>query len=175
MSNFIHLHVHSQYSLLDGQASIPSLVDKAIGDGMKAIALTDHGAMFGVKEFYNYVKKKNSGYNNKIKELKAEIKQLQADESGNNSEKIGELKNQIHKEEAKRFKPIIGCECYVARRGGRKLKEGKPDMSGWHLVVLAKNETGYKNLIKMVSYGWTEGYYMRPRIDKELLEKYHEG
>jgi len=174
MSNFVHLHVHSQYSLLDGQASIQSLVDKAIGDGMKAIALTDHGAMFGVKEFYNCVKKKNSGYNNKIKELKAEIKQLQAEESGTNSEKIGELKNQIHKEEAKRFKPIIGCECYVARRG-RKLKEGKPDMSGWHLVVLAKNETGYKNLIKMVSYGWTEGYYMRPRIDKELLKKYHEG
>jgi len=174
MSNFVHLHVHSQYSLLDGQASIPSLVDKAIGDGMKAIALTDHGAMFGIKEFYNYVKKKNSGYNGKIKELQAEIKELQADESGNNSEKIGELKNKIHAEAVKRFKPIIGCECYVAHRT-RHHKEGKPDMSGWHLVVLAKNEKGYKNLIKLVSHGWTEGFYMRPRIDKDLLIKYHEG
>lgn len=174
MNNFVHLHVHSQYSLLDGQASIQGLVDKAVSDGMKAIALTDHGAMFGIKEFYNYVKKKNAGYNNKVKDLKAEIMKLEADTSTNNSEKIGELKNKIREEELKRFKPIIGCECYVARRG-RHLKEGKPDMSGWHLVVLAKNKKGYQNLIKMISYGWTEGFYMRPRIDKELLEKYHEG
>ena len=172
MNNFVHLHVHSQYSLLDGQASIPNLIDKAINDGMKGIALTDHGAMYGVKEFFNYVKKKNSKYDGAIKEYKAEIKELEKSEG--NSDKISELKNKIHEEEAKKFKPIIGCECYVAHRG-RKLKEGKPDMSGWHLVVLAKNLTGYKNLIKMVSYGWTEGFYMRPRIDKELLEKYHEG
>lgn len=172
MNNFVHLHVHSQYSLLDGQASIQNLVDKAIADGMKAIALTDHGAMFGIKEFFNYVKKKNSPFDGKIKELKAEIKSLGDDP--NNNDKIGELKAQIKEEEAKKFKPIIGCECYVARRK-RYLKEGKPDMSGWHLVVLAKNFQGYKNLIKMVSHSWTEGYYMRPRIDKELLEKYHEG
>ncbi|WP_108822233.1 DNA polymerase III subunit alpha [Dysgonomonas sp. Marseille-P4361] len=175
MNNFVHLHVHSQYSLLDGQASIPNLVEKAIADGMKGIALTDHGAMFGVKEFFNYVKKKNSKFDGAIKELKAELKALEKeDPSTENSQKIGEIKNKIHEETAKKFKPIIGCECYVARRG-RKLKEGKPDMSGWHLVVLAKNYQGYKNLIKMVSYGWTEGFYMRPRIDKELLEKYHEG
>lgn len=174
MNNFVHLHVHSQYSLLDGQASIQKLVDKAVGDGMKAIALTDHGAMFGIKEFFNYVKKKNSKYDAAIKELKTEIKKLQADKESDNSNQIGDLKTKIKEEEAKKFKPIIGCECYVARRN-RLLKEGKPDMSGWHLVVLAKNLTGYKNLIKMISYGWTEGYYMRPRIDKELLEKYHEG
>lgn len=174
MNNFVHLHVHSQYSLLDGQASIQKLVDKAVGDGMKAIALTDHGAMFGIKEFFNYVKKKNSKYDAAIKELKTEIKKLEADKESDNSIQIGDLKTKIKEEEAKKFKPIIGCECYVARRS-RHLKEGKPDMSGWHLVVLAKNLTGYKNLIKMISYGWTEGYYMRPRIDKELLEKYHEG
>ncbi|SBV91074.1 DNA polymerase III subunit alpha [uncultured Dysgonomonas sp.] len=174
MNNFVHLHVHSQYSMLDGQASIPNLVNKAIADGMKAIALTDHGAMFGVKEFFNYVKKKNGKYDSAIKELKAQIKDLEKDPEGGNGDQIGELKIKIQQEEAKKFKPIIGCECYVARRH-RTLKEGKPDMSGWHLVVLAKNLKGYKNLIKMVSHSWTEGYYMRPRIDKELLEKYHEG
>ncbi|WP_165041200.1 DNA polymerase III subunit alpha [Dysgonomonas sp. ZJ709] len=175
MNNFVHLHVHSQYSLLDGQASISKLIDKASGDGMKAIALTDHGSMFGIKEFYNYANKKNSKYNSKIKELKAEIKSIEeSEDSENKTGQIEALRTQIKEEEAKRFKPILGCECYVAHRG-RKLKEGKPDMSGWHLIVLAKNLQGYKNLIKMVSQSWTEGYYMRPRIDKELLEKYHEG
>ncbi|GHV16552.1 DNA-directed DNA polymerase [Bacteroidia bacterium] len=172
MNNFVHLHVHSQYSLLDGQASIQNLVDKAVADDMKAIALTDHGAMFGIKEFFNYVKKKNSEFDNAIKELESEIKKLE--ETPENTDLIGELKSKIKEEESKKFKPIIGCECYVARRG-RHLKEGKPDMSGWHLVVLAKNKKGYQNLIKMVSRSWTEGFYMRPRIDKELLEKYHEG
>lgn len=171
MNNFIHLHVHSQYSLLDGQASIPNLVDKAIADGMKAIALTDHGSMFGIKEFYNYVKKKNSKYDAEIKQLKAEIKKLNEKD---NFDEIQALKLKIKEEESRKFKPIIGCECYVASRN-RHLKEGKQDMSGRHLVVLAKNLTGYKNLIKMVSHSWTEGYYMRPRIDRELLEKYHEG
>ena len=174
MNNFVHLHVHSQYSMLDGQASIPNLVDKAMADGMKGIALTDHGAMFGVKEFYNYVKKKNSKYDSAIKELKGEIKKLESDSEGSHDQEIEQLRSKIKEEEAKKFKPIIGCECYVARRG-RHMKEGRPDMSGWHLVVLAKNFQGYKNLIKMVSQSWTEGYYMRPRIDKELLEKYHEG
>ena len=174
MNNFVHLHVHSQYSMLDGQASIPNLVDKAMADGMKGIALTDHGAMFGVKEFYNYVKKKNSKYDSAIKELKGEIKKLESDSEGSHDQEIEQLRAKIKEEEAKKFKPIIGCECYVARRG-RHMKEGRPDMSGWHLVVLAKNFQGYKNLIKMVSQSWTEGYYMRPRIDKELLTKYHEG
>ncbi len=173
MQPFVHLHVHSQFSLLDGQASISGLVDKAKSDGMKAIALTDHGAMFGVKEFYNYVKKKNAPYNDEIKNIKKEIAVLHKSENADKA-KLAELEANLAKAQSKLFKPIIGCECYVARRG-RKLKDGKQDMSGWHLVVLAKNLQGYKNLIKMVSYGWTEGYYMRPRIDKELLEKYHEG
>lgn len=171
MQPYIHLHVHSQYSLLDGQASIAKIVDKAKADGMKAIALTDHGAMFGVKEFYNYVKKKNAPVFDAVKKLKKELAEAK---DVNDTSKIEEIQKKINEEESHLFKPIIGCECYVARRG-RNLKDGKQDMSGWHLVVLAKNLTGYKNLIKMVSYGWTEGFYMRPRIDKDLLEKFHEG
>ncbi len=169
MEPFIHLHVHSQYSLLDGQASIQRLVDKAKGDGMKALALTDHGSMFGIKEFYNYVKKKNAPVFAEIKKIKAAIA-----EAKEGSPLLEELNKKLQEEESHLFKPILGCECYVAHRN-RKLKEGKPDMSGWHLIVLAKNLQGYKNLIKMVSQSWTEGFYMRPRIDKELLEKYHEG
>ncbi|MEN9918812.1 MAG: polymerase subunit alpha [Bacteroidota bacterium] len=169
MHPFIHIHVHSQYSLLDGQASISRIVDKAKADGMNAIALTDHGAMFGIKEFYNYTQKKNAPVFAAIKKLKSEIELAKED-----TNEIDELTNKLHNEESKLFKPILGCECYVAKRN-RKLKEGKEDMSGWHLVVLAKNLTGYKNLIKIVSLSWTEGFYMRPRIDKELLEKYHEG
>lgn len=169
MEPFVHLHVHSQYSLLDGQASIPKLVDKAQKDGMKGIALTDHGAMFGVKEFFNYVKKKNSPHFSKIKELEKRLHELQIANAPTD-----ETEKELAETKEKLFKPIIGCECYVARRG-RKLKEGKQDMSGWHLVVLAKNLQGYKNLIKIVSKSWVEGFYMRPRIDKELLEKYHEG
>ena len=142
MIPFVHLHVHSQYSILDGQASIAAIVDKAIGDGMKAVALTDHGNMFGVKEFFNYVNKKNS-------------KAVDDDE---------------------KFKPIIGCEIYVARNGRfLQRKEVKEDARGWHLILLAKNYQGYKNLIKIVSNAWTEGYYYCPRTDKEQLEKYHEG
>ncbi|MDR1810175.1 MAG: DNA polymerase III subunit alpha, partial [Prevotella sp.] len=171
MQPFVHLHVHSQYSLLDGQASIEKLVNKAKADGMKAVALTDHGSMFGIKEFFNYVKKKNAPSNDIIKNLK---KELAAAKNDGNAMLAAELETKISDETSRLFKPILGCECYVARRN-RRLKEGKEDMSGWHLVVLAKNLTGYKNLIKMVSYSWTEGFYSRPRIDKELLEKYHEG
>ncbi len=172
MQPFVHLHVHSQYSMLDGQASIANLVDKAQADGMPAIALTDHGAMFGIKEFFNYVKKKNASANNEIKDLNKQINEGKAD--GKSESELSHLTSKLEEAKRRLIKPIIGCECYVARRG-RKLKEGKPDMSGWHLVVLAKNFTGYKNLIKMVSQSWTEGFYMRPRIDKELLEKHHEG
>ncbi|MDR3129296.1 MAG: DNA polymerase III subunit alpha [Tannerellaceae bacterium] len=140
MEPFVHLHVHTQYSLLDGQASIDALVDKAIREGMKALAVTDHGNMFGIKEFVNKVHKRNT--------------------------KLAEGKEP--------FKAIIGCECYCARNGRLK-RDGKEDLSGWHLIVLAKNLQGYRNLIKMVSLSWTEGFYGRPRIDKELLEKHHEG
>ena len=171
MSDFVHLHVHSQYSLLDGQASIKNLVDKAVDDGMKAIALTDHGSMFGVKEFYNYVNKKNAPQQAILKNLANELKTLDKEKD---ADQVKKIEDQIAIETQKLFKPIIGCECYVAHRG-RTSKEGRPDMSGWHLVVLAKNKQGYQNLIKMVSQSWTEGFYMRPRIDKELLEKYSEG
>lgn len=170
MSDFVHLHVHSQYSLLDGQASIQKIVDKAINDGMKAVALTDHGAMYGVKEFYNYVNKKNASINAGIKQLKkqlSEIIEAESPEKSNLEAQLDTLKKQL-------FKPIIGCECYCARRSHTS-KEGREDMSGWHLILLAKNYKGYKNLIKLVSLSWQDGFYMRPRIDKELLEKYHEG
>ena len=142
MEDFIHLHVHTYYSLLDGQSSVQKLVDKAIGDGMRGMAITDHGNMFGIKEFYNYCNKVN-----------------------------GKLK----KEGKEPFKPIFGCEMYVAHhRKEDKVKE-HGDMGGYHLIVLAKNYKGYKNLIKMVSRAWVDGYYMRPRTDRTDLEKYHEG
>ncbi|WP_315350708.1 DNA polymerase III subunit alpha [Hoylesella saccharolytica] len=142
MEDFVHLHVHTYYSILDGQSSIQKLVDKAVSNGMRGMALTDHGNMFGTKEFYNYCKKVNS---------------------------------KLREEGKPEFKPIIGCEMYVARR--RKIDKVKDegDMSGYHLIVLAKNYTGYKNLIKLVSRSWVDGFYMRPRTDREDLEMYHEG
>lgn len=173
MQDFVHLHVHSQYSILDGQASISRLVDKAMKDGMKGIALTDHGNMFGVKEFFNYVKKKNGGVNDAIKALK---KQIATAEKGNEEEqaRLPELRRELEETKQKLFKPIIGCEMYVARRA-MELKSEKIDSSGYHLVVLAKNLKGYHNLIKLVSNAWTRGFYMRPRTDRRELEKYHEG
>ncbi len=141
MEDFIHLHVHTYYSILDGQSSVQRLVDKAVGDGMKGMAITDHGNMFGIKEFFNYCK----GINKKRKAAGEEP-----------------------------FKPILGCEMYVAhRRKEDKVKE-LGDMSGYHLIVLAKNYNGYKNLIKLVSRAWVDGYYMRPRTDRYDLERYHE-
>ena len=176
MQDFVHLHVHTQYSLLDGQASVSALVDKAIQNGMKGIAVTDHGNMFGIKEFTNYVNKKNSGPKGAIKDLK---KKIAAIESGKTvcehpEEEVAQLRVSLAEAESKLFKPIIGCEMYVARRT-MKHKEGKPDQSGYHLIVLAKNLKGYHNLIKLVSHAWTDGFYMRPRTDRSELEKYHEG
>ena len=143
MEDFIHLHVHSQYSLLDGQSSIKGMVDKAIKDGMRGMALTDHGNMFGVKELYDYCKKVNK------------------DRKKNGQEP---------------FKPIFGCEMYVARGGDKSVHEGgKENQGGWHLIVLAKNQTGYHNLIKLVSRSWVDGFYMKPRTDHKDLEAFHEG
>ena len=142
MEDFIHLHVHTYYSILDGQSKISKLVDKAIGNGMKGMAITDHGNMFGIKEFFDYC----TGVNKKRQ-----------------------------KEGQEPFKPIFGCEMYVARHGPKEQKNGKEDQSGYHLIVLAKNYQGYKNLIKLVSRSWTDGYYMRPRTDRQDLERYHEG
>ena len=176
MQDFVHLHVHTQYSILDGQASIPRLVDKAMADGMRGIAVTDHGDMFGIKEFFNYVNKKNSGTNGEIKTLKKRLAALESgkEECASPETAIRECKEQLEAARKKLFKPIFGCEMYVARRRLYN-KEGKPDQSGYHLVVLAKNEKGYHNLIKLVSKAWTEGFYMRPRTDRVELEKYHEG
>ena len=142
MEDFIHLHVHTYYSILDGQSKISKLVDKAIGNGMKGMAVTDHGDMFGIKEFHDYC--------------------------------IGVNKKR-QKEGLEPFKPIFGCEMYVARHGAKEVHEGKENMSGYHLIVLAKNYQGYKNLIKLVSNSWVDGYYMRPRTDRADLERYHEG
>ncbi len=131
MIPFTHLHVHSQYSILDGAASVKALVTKAKKDGMSALALTDHGAMFGIKEFHSACT--NEG-----------------------------------------LKPILGCETYVAARTINDKKD-KIDRSGYHLILLAKNKTGYRNLVKLISIASNEGFYYKPRIDKALLEKYSEG
>ena len=141
MEDFVHLHVHTYYSILDGQSSIKKLVDKAIGDGMKGMAITDHGDMFGIKEFHDIC----NGVNKQRK-----------------------------KEGLEPFKPIFGCEMYVARRGDMHLKDTREDQGGYHLIVLAKNANGYKNLIKLVSNSWVDGFYSRPRTDHYELEKYHE-
>ena len=189
MIPFVHLHVHSYYSILDGQASISRLVDKAIADGMRGMALTDHGSMMGVKDFYNYVQKKKGGASKDFKKAEAQLQELQAKaaeagieasavqlEDGKTlAEAIAETERAMEK--AKRvmdFKPIIGCEMYCARRTkfDKTLKE---DRSGWHLVVLAKNETGYHNLVKLVSRAWVDGFYMKPRTDKADLEEFKEG
>ena len=125
--DFTHLHVHTQFSILDGASSIPKLMKKAKDDEMKAVAITDHGNLFGAKEFCNEAK--NHG-----------------------------------------LKPIIGCEVYVARRG-RFETSTKEDRGGYHVILLAKNETGYMNLVKLVSLAYIEGHYYKPRIDKELLKE----
>ena len=176
MEPFIHLHVHTQYSLLDGQSSIDALINKAYDDGMRAIAVTDHGNMFGIKEFFNKVNKKNGKVQGTIKDLQKELKTLGAKEERTDEEnaRLAEIPGLLEKAQGDLFKPIIGCECYCARNH-RLQKTEKEDRSGWHLIVLAKNMTGYKNLIKIVSQSWTEGFYGRPRIDKELLEQHREG
>lgn len=131
MGVFSHLHVHTQYSILDGASNISNLMDKVKSLGMEAVAITDHGNMFGVKEFHASALKKG-------------------------------------------IKPVIGCEIYVAKRSIADVS-GKEDRSGDHLILLAKNLTGYKNLIKLVSIAWIKGFYYKPRIDKELLAQYKEG
>ena len=140
--DFVHLHVHTQYSLLDGQASISKLLKKATADGMRGMAVTDHGNMMGIKEFFNSCKKLN-------KERK---------EQG-----------------LEPFKPIIGCEMYVAYRNKESKDKDLGDNVRYHLIVLAKNQVGYHNLVKLVSRAWTDGFYNRPRTDRADLERFHEG
>ena len=131
MLSFTHLHLHTEYSLLDGACRLDDLLDRAVELGMDSMAITDHGVMYGAVDFYKKAK-------------------------------------------ARGIKPIIGCECYLASRG-RKDKVHALDSERYHLVLLCENATGYQNLISMVSKSWTEGFYTKPRIDRELLEKYHEG
>ncbi|MDO4214608.1 MAG: DNA polymerase III subunit alpha [Bacteroidales bacterium] len=169
MEDFIHLHVHTQYSVLDGMASIPKLVDKARANGMRGMALTDHGNMMGIKDFFDYVNKVNKPVKGAIKDLTKKIKSAETDQEK------ADLQAELDEQKKKLFIPIFGCEMYCARRGDMRLKEGKIDHSGWHLIVLAKNEVGYRNLVKLVSHAWVDGYYMRPRTDHTELEKYHEG
>jgi DNA polymerase III subunit alpha len=140
MTQFSHLHVHTQFSLLDGAASIPSLYKKAIANNMPALAITDHGNMFGAFEF---------------------VAEAYRHKNGDGSLKV---------------KPIVGCEFYLVADRHRKsfTKDQKDDR--YHQVLLAKNKTGYQNLIKLTSLGYIEGMYSKyPRIDRELILKYHEG
>ena len=131
MSGFTHLHVHSEFSLLDGACRIKPLVSAAKALGQTSLAVTDHGALFGAIDFYKEAKKQG-------------------------------------------IKPILGCEVYVASRT-RFDKVHGIDNERYHLILLAENNTGYRNLIKIVSDSWTQGFYTKPRVDKELLEKHHEG
>ena len=140
-NRFVHLNVHSHYSIMDGCASIRELVDAAIKDKMLGIAITDNGNMSGVMEFFDYVSRIN---------------------------------NERRQKGKKPFKAIIGCELYVAPGAKEDEKLGK-HCNGHSLTVLAKNYQGYKNLIKIVSNSWTDGFYMRPRTDRADLEKYREG
>ena len=142
MEDFVHLHVHTHYSILDGQSKVPYLVDKAIKNGMRGMALTDHGVMYGIKELADYCASVN-------KKRKAE--------------------------RLEPFKPIFGCEMYVAHHHKEDRNKEAGDGSGYHLIVLAKNYQGYKNLTQLVSRSWVDGYYYRPRTDRDDLEKYHEG
>ena len=174
MEDFVHLHVHTQYSLLDGQASVSRLVDKAIADGMRGMAITDHGNMMGVKEFFNYTNKKNGALKAEVKSLEQKLKELQEAENQDN-DAIRKTEEKLSAaREKKPFKPIFGCEMYVAERTMYE-KTKELDSKRYHLVVLAKNEKGYHNLIKLVSRSWTEGFYNKPRTDHDELEKYHEG
>ena len=125
---FVHLHVHSAYSLLDGACQVPALVKRAKALNMTACAITDHGNLYGLKAFYDVCRKEG-------------------------------------------IKPILGCEAYVSRLG----RADRTVRSGDHLILLAKNLTGYHNLLRLISLAHVEGFYGRPRIDRELLERYHEG
>ncbi len=229
MDTFTHLHVHSHYSLLDGMSKINELVDKCLRTGMHAMALTDHGNMYGVKDFLDYSKKVNGAAKGKVKDCKERIAKAKEriaekpkwekvlsegrwpEEDGGAeltehdrkdvTQKLQDSKTaekalpkyeeelpQLEKKAAEfiPFKPIVGVEAYCARRSrldkdrnvkyrNTKGKEKITDSSGWHLILLAKNIQGYRNLCRMVSISFIDGFYGKPRIDKQLIEEYHEG
>ena len=191
MPQFTHLHVHSHYSMLDGMSKIPDLVKKAKRCGMYAMALTDHGNMFGIKDFLDTVAKENGKVKDRIKELEAKIKELEAVEGDTvmpeGTPSISQLREELEQTKGQMFKPIVGTEAYCARRTlydkDKNLKEINPetgrervlDSSGYHLILLAKNLTGYHSLCKLASIAYTDGFYNRPRIDHNVLKQYHEG
>ena len=129
---FTHLHVHTQYSLLDGSGRIPEMVARAKKLGMDSLAITDHGVMYGVIEFYRACR-----------------------DAG--------------------IRPVLGCEVYVAPGSRLEREPGAGDERYHHLILLAENDQGYSNLMKIVSRGFIDGFYYRPRVDKEILREYHEG
>ncbi|MSS17809.1 DNA polymerase III subunit alpha [Sodaliphilus pleomorphus] len=172
MIPFVHLHVHSYYSILDGQASIKGLVDKARANGMRGMALTDHGNMFGIKEFFDYTNKVNGEAKGKIKGLKQQLKEAQNVDSPDQGQ-IESLKQQLDEARRSLFIPIFGCEVYVAEKTLNDHVDRRD--TGRHLILLAKNEKGYHNLLKIVSKAWTDGFYSHPRTDHDELKKYHEG
>ena len=131
MTDFTHLHLHTEYSLLDGACRIEELVSYAKNSGHKSLAITDHGVLYGAVAFYKACKSQG-------------------------------------------IKPIIGCEVYVAPRS-RFDKVHGIDSQRYHLILLCKNETGYKNLLKLVSSAWVDGFYTKPMVDRALLQKHHEG
>ncbi len=176
--HFTHLHVHSHYSMLDGMSKVPDLVAKCKKNGMYSLALTDHGNMFGIKDFADTVNKENGKVKDAIKEVKAEKTKLESNESGEMSEeekaaKIDDLNSQLSTLNSQLFKPIFGIEAYCAPVSIDK-RDGRQDR-GWHLILLAKNKAGYHSLCKLSSIAYTDGFYYNPRIDHSLLERYHEG
>ena len=166
--HFTHLHVHSHYSMLDGMSKVPDLVAKCKKYGMYSLALTDHGNMFGIKDFADTVNKENGKVKDAIKEQQAIINKEDATE-----EEKAVAQAQIDKLNGQFFKPIYGIETYCAPVSIDK-RDGRQDR-GWHLILLAKNKTGYHSLCKLSSIAYTDGFYYNPRIDHNLLERYHEG
>lgn len=188
---FTHLHVHSHYSILDGMSKISDLINKAVASGMNAMALTDHGNMYGIKEFTDEVNKYNKGPKKKIEECDEAIAK-ESDET--KKAELLEKRKKLEEDAAnfKKFKAIIGVEAYCARRSleskdsnykvmyeqnedGKVGRAQTVDRGGWHLILIAKNKKGYQNLCKIVSKAWIDGFYDRPRMDKKLLEAHKEG
>ena len=191
MSNFIHLHVHTNYSILDGMSRTKDLIKKCQKYGMNALAITDHGNMFGIKEFSEICESANDEINKEISKKEESIKTIEtkiAEGSATEEEisKIETYKSEILSLQKQHIKPIIGCEAYCARRTlydkdpsitfiNENGKAQKTDASGYHLILLAKNAIGYQNLCMLISIAWIDGNYYRPRIDKNILKQYHEG
>ncbi len=198
---FTHLHVHSHYSILDGMSKVPALIEKCMKNGMTSMALTDHGNMFGIKDLMDSTNSFNSKPKKKVAECEDNIGKEKAiiasdekseEEKAQAQERLEKLEEELKvliekKEKFVPFKPIIGIEAYCARRtlydkdkdykefNAERGKETIVDRSGWHLILLAKNKKGYQSLCKLSSIAYTDGFYDRPRIDKNILKQYHEG